>query len=68
MSTPKKRGFAAMDKTALSKIASKGGVAAHAKGVAHQWTTDQARVAGRKGGLARHSNRPVGPAEQAARA
>ncbi len=32
------------------EIASKGGRAAHAKGTAHEWTSDEARAAGRKGG------------------
>jgi general stress protein YciG len=32
------------------EIASKGGRAAHLKGTAHEWTTDEARSAGRKGG------------------
>ena len=32
------------------EIASKGGHAAHEKGTAHEWTSDEARVAGRKGG------------------
>jgi len=32
------------------EIASKGGRAAHEKGTAHEWTTDEARSAGRKGG------------------
>jgi len=32
------------------EIASKGGRAAHQKGTAHEWTSDEARVAGRKGG------------------
>jgi len=32
------------------EIASKGGRAAHQKGTAHEWTTDEARSAGRKGG------------------
>jgi hypothetical protein len=32
------------------EIASKGGRAAHEKGTAHEWTPDEARVAGRKGG------------------
>jgi general stress protein YciG len=32
------------------EIASKGGRAAHAKGTAHEWTSDEARRAGRKGG------------------
>ena len=32
------------------EIASKGGRAAHEKGTAHEWTPDEARQAGRKGG------------------
>jgi hypothetical protein len=32
------------------EIASKGGRAAHEKGTAHEWTPDEARAAGRKGG------------------
>ena len=32
------------------EIASKGGRAAHEKGTAHEWTADEARIAGRKGG------------------
>jgi general stress protein YciG len=45
-----KRGFASMDVGRQREIASKGGRAAHAKGTAHEWTSDEARVAGRKGG------------------
>jgi general stress protein YciG len=44
------RGFASMDRERQREIASKGGRAAHAKGTAHEWTADEARVAGRKGG------------------
>lgn len=47
-----KRGFASMDPSKQREIASKGGRAAHAKGTAHEFTTDEARVAGRKGGEA----------------
>jgi general stress protein YciG len=47
-----KRGFASMDPAKVRAIASSGGTAAHKKGTAHQWTTDAARAAGRKGGLA----------------
>src|SRR5437773_5338246 len=47
-----KRGFASMDASKQREIASKGGRAAHAKGTAHEFTTDEARVAGRKGGEA----------------
>ncbi len=47
-----KRGFASMDPGKQREIASKGGRAAHAKGTAHEFTSDEARVAGRKGGEA----------------
>ena len=47
-----KRGFASMDQAKQREIASKGGRAAHAKGTAHEFTSDEARVAGRKGGEA----------------
>jgi len=48
-----KRGFASMDPDKQRKIASKGGKAAHAKGTAHEFTSEEARRAGRKGGKAR---------------
>ena len=51
------RGFASMDHTKQREIASKGGRAAHEKGTAHEWTSDEARAAGRKGGLASHRRR-----------
>jgi len=44
------RGFASMDSSKQRQIASKGGKAAHAKGRAHEFTPDEARTAGRKGG------------------
>jgi general stress protein YciG len=44
------RGFASMDMSKQREIASKGGKAAHAQGRAHEFTPDEARVAGRKGG------------------
>lgn len=47
-----KRGFASMDAAKQREIASKGGRAAHSKGTAHEFTSDEARVAGRKGGEA----------------
>jgi general stress protein YciG len=50
----KKRGFASMDAAKQREIASKGGRAAHEKGTAHQFTTEEARAAGRKGGQAAH--------------
>src|SRR5438046_916355 len=46
------RGFASMDRGKQREIASKGGKAAHAKGTAHEFDSDEARVAGRKGGEA----------------
>jgi general stress protein YciG len=51
-SNPKKsnRGFASMDRSKQREIASKGGRAAHEKGTAHQFSADEAREAGRKGG------------------
>ena len=44
------RGFASMDRGKQRAIASLGGKAAHAKGTAHEWTSEEAREAGRKGG------------------
>lgn len=56
------RGFAAMDPQAQRAIAAKGGRAAHQKGTAHEFTSEEARIAGRKGGEAsrggRRSNNP----------
>src|SRR5437763_14557121 len=52
MANTSKRGFASMDSSKQREIASKGGRAAHAKGTAHEFTSDEARVAGRKGGEA----------------
>jgi len=52
MANTSKRGFASMDPSKQREIASKGGKAAHAKGTAHEFTSDEARVAGRKGGEA----------------
>ena len=48
------RGFASMDRSKQREIASKGGKAAHQKGTAHEWTSEEAREAGRKGGMASH--------------
>jgi general stress protein YciG len=50
--TKSNRGFASMDTGKQKEIASKGGKAAHAQGRAHEFTPDEARVAGRKGGEA----------------
>src|SRR5437867_12627272 len=46
-----RRGFALMDPQRQKEIARKGGRAAHEKGTAHQFTPDEARAAGRKGGM-----------------
>lgn len=47
-----KRGFAAMDEEQQREIASKGGQAAHQKGTAHEFDSEEARRAGQKGGEA----------------
>jgi general stress protein YciG len=52
-----KRGFASMDAQLQKQIASKGGRAAHAQGVAHEFNSTEAREAGRKGGVAVSRNR-----------
>jgi len=44
------RGFASMDATSRREMARKGGRAAHQRGTAHEWTREEAREAGRKGG------------------
>jgi general stress protein YciG len=46
-----RRGFAAMDPEEQRAIAQLGGQAAHASGHAHEFTTEEARQAGTKGGL-----------------
>ena len=51
-----KRGFASMDEDRQRAIASEGGKAAHEKGTAHEFSSEEAREAGRKGGEARHAN------------
>jgi general stress protein YciG len=47
-----KRGFASMDLSKQREIARKGGQAAHAQGRAHEFSAEEAREAGRKGGTA----------------
>ena len=56
MGNTSNRGFASMDNAKQREIASKGGRAAHVKGTAHEWSSDEARAAGRKGGEKRGSN------------
>lgn len=45
-----KQGFASMSRDAQRAIASSGGRAAHKKGTAHKWNSEEAASAGRKGG------------------
>ncbi len=52
-----RRGFASMDQQRQREIASKGGKAAHLKGTAHEFTSEEARRAGQKGGEAAHKVR-----------
>jgi uncharacterized protein len=58
------RGFASMDRGKQKEIASKGGKAAHEKGTAHEWTSEEAREAGRKGGMASHRRKQEQAAAQ----
>ena len=51
------RGFAAMSTEKQKQIASEGGRAAHRLGVAHEWSSEEARMAGRKGGQIVSQNR-----------
>ncbi|PTQ86908.1 KGG domain-containing protein [Nitrosomonas ureae] len=50
------RGFASMDPKKQRDIASEGGRAAHQKGTAHEFDSDEAAEAGRKGGQAQGKN------------
>lgn len=64
---PKKAmGFSVMDPDLQRRIASAGGKAAHVKGTAHQFTSEEAREAGRKGGLTRAANNAARRARNAA--
>ncbi len=62
-----RRGFASMDPAEQRRIASEGGKASHASGQGHKWTAEEARAAGRKGGLTsrRGPSRPAGEAKAA---
>ncbi len=46
-----KKGFARLTPEERRAVSSKGGKAVHAAGTAHEWTKEEARIAGRKGGL-----------------
>jgi len=66
LQSPKsKRGFAALDPVVVRELARKGGIAAHRVGTAHEFSSEEARAAGRKGGLASHSGliRPIAQSE-----
>lgn len=56
----KRRGFASMDPAKQREIAARGGRAAHAKGTGHEFTSEEARHAGRKGAMARAAKRAAG--------
>ena len=60
------RGFAAMDPKLVSELATRGGKAAHRAGTAHEFTSEEARIAGRKGALATHAKRRAKAAAAAA--
>lgn len=51
--SPSRRGFAALDPAALREISRLGGRASHARGRGHEFTPEEAREAGRKGGRSR---------------
>jgi general stress protein YciG len=57
------RGFASMDPQRQREIASQGGRAAHEKGTAHEFSSEEARAAGRKGGQARSENSRAGKSQ-----
>lgn len=51
------RGFAAISREKVKEIARLGGKAAHAAGTAHEFSVEEAREAGSKGGKATHRKR-----------
>ncbi len=57
MAGQSKRGFAAMGSQKQREIARRGGQTAHKKGTAHEFTPEEARIAGRRGGKAVSGNR-----------
>jgi len=52
-----KRGFAAMDPEARRVISKRGGEASHESGRGHEFNSEEAREAGRRGGAARWGTR-----------
>lgn len=61
------RGFASMDEANRREVARRGGRAAHQLGKAHEWTREEAREAGRKGGgiLLRSGDDSIAPSASA---
>jgi general stress protein YciG len=59
----RKHGFATMDPALVRQIASKGGKSAHAAGTAHEFTSDEARTAGSKGGRVAYAKRKASKKE-----
>lgn len=53
-SSTSNRGFASMDPERQREIAAQGGRAAHEKGTAHEFTSEEARAAGSRGGQVAH--------------
>lgn len=62
------RGFGSMDEQKQRDIASKGGRAAHEKGTAHEFSSEEASEAGRKGGEHSHGGQSQGDSSQHNRA
>ena len=60
------RGFASMDQVKQREIASKGGKAAHRMGHAHEWSSEEAREAGRRGRASRRSRQEDAQPDQEA--
>ena len=56
-SSGKPRGFGGMTMERRREISSKGGKTSHANGTAHKWTKEEARIAGKKGGMKASANR-----------
>jgi general stress protein YciG len=61
----KKRGFAVMDRARVQEFGRRGGVSAHVLGKAHEFSSDEARAAGRKGGMAANAGRRLSLAREA---
>lgn len=59
---PSKRGFASWTPEMRREVSARGGKAAHASGKAHEFTSEEAREAGRKAGIATHAKLRAGKA------